>query len=163
MSGDSAPSNEKLPDRNKRKSSFFEAIYDPSDIAVFPASNWNFTQDKSRHHVTLNADDFPKAFYIGEKYVVSGVGFDKCDFFGDFNKFTPSFKKCVFDHCDFGLTIWRRAKFKNCRFYRCSLSLATFEQCEFRDCEFLEISFSGNETILNGTVITNPEAFVSAG
>lgn len=163
MSDLSSLPSKTFPDRNKRKSSFFEAIYDPTDVADFPDSDWKFVEEKSRHHVTLTASNFLNSFDTHDKYVIDSINFDKCDFFGDFSEATPSFKKCVFEQCDFGLTNWRRARFKNCRFYRCSMSLASFEQCEFRDCKFLEISFSGNETILTGTVITNPEAFVSAG
>lgn len=95
-----------------------------------------------------------------DREVVEAASFESCDFDGDFSKSNPSFKKCVFDKCDFGLSSWRRARFKRCIFIRTSFSLSTFIDCEFRDCEFIEIGFSGNETVLDGTLFTNPTDFI---
>ncbi|MCZ7452318.1 pentapeptide repeat-containing protein [Rhizobium rhizogenes] len=146
--------------REKRKSSFWEPVYDPTDSDVFPYSTWPEAVNERREHVTLSIRHFP--WELQDKVVFSKVNFSKCDFEGDFTSFTPTFKGCKFEYCDFGFSKWKRAKFKDCTFTGCSFSIATFEECEFRGSLYSQIGLSGNETFLQGTTFTNPEKFLNS-
>lgn len=148
--------------RDKRAKNFWEPIYDPTNAGAFPYSSWPQQDDKRREHVTLGNDAFSEAWDPDDKVVFSDITFLKCDFEGDFTDYTPTFKGCRFEHCDFGFSKWKRAKFKNCTFSACSLSIASFEECEFREGRFNQIGLSGNETFLQGTTFTNPADFIAA-
>lgn len=156
------PSNQIKNKRDKRTKSYFEPIYDPSDDDDFPNRNWKVFEKSRNYHVTLSAKNFLSIIKSFEKEVVSEVSFCFCDFDGDFSASSPSFKGCEFDKCDFGLSIWSGARFKRCKFFRTSFSLASFIGCEFRDCTFVETGLSGNETILTGTIFTNPTEFINS-
>lgn len=146
--------------RDKRKSSFWEPIYDPTDSNAFPYSQWPQAVNERCEHVTLSIRHFP--WKLDDKVVFSNVSFARCDFEGDFTQFTPTFKGCKFESCDFGFSKWKRAKFKDCTFTSCSFSIATFEECEFRESRYTQIGLSGNETFLQGTTFTDPKGFLDS-
>lgn len=152
----------KLNKRDKRSSSYFDPIYDPSDKKSFVIEQWQILDNKRNYHAILTAEMLVSQFKYFDKEVIEGALFDTCDFDGDFSTTNPSFKNCEFDKCDFGLSHWRRARFKRCKFFRTSFSLSTFIDCEFRDCTFIEIGYSGNETVLDGTLFTNPKDFIES-
>ncbi|WP_371746686.1 pentapeptide repeat-containing protein [Shinella sp. H4-D48] len=83
-----------------------------------------------------------------------------CDFRGFFTDVYYSFSKCTFSECDFGASLWHDTKFSNCIFIKCNFSPATFVRCEFRNCKWLSVDFSGNDTILQETVVTEPENLI---
>ncbi|WP_156634356.1 pentapeptide repeat-containing protein [Methylobacterium sp. Leaf113] len=147
--------------RDKRFKSYFEPIFNPTDEWPFSEAPWRILGDKRNYHSVLTARNLLVQLANFDREVIQSASFESCDFDGDFSQSSPSFKKCVFDKCDFGLSSWRRARFKGCTFIRTSFSLSTFVDCEFRDCKFIEIGFSGNETILDGTLFTNPTEFIS--
>lgn len=148
--------------RDKRSVSYFEPIYDPSDRDSFPATRWNINRNDRNYHLTLRSVNFIEQIESFEKEIIVDVTFCACDFDGDFTQASPSFKNCEFDKCDFGLSIWQGARFKRCKFFRSSFSVATFFGCEFRDCTFVESGLSGNETVLTGTIFTNPTEFINS-
>lgn len=152
----------KINKRDKRSKSYFDPIYDPTDKEPFAVKQWHILNFKRNYHAILTAENLVSQFKCFDKEVIEEAIFDTCDFDGDFSTTSPSFKNCEFDKCDFGLSYWRRARFKRCKFFRSSFSLSAFVECEFRDCTFIDIGYSGNETVLNGTVFTNPSDFIES-
>lgn len=92
---------------------------------------------------------FDKAYYTYSYFIL-------CDFRGFFTDKYYSFSNCNFSECDFGASLWHDTKFSNCTFTRCNFSPATFVRCEFRNCKWRSVDFSGNDTILQDTIVTEP-------
>lgn len=124
----------------------------------FKISDWDFDNNNGPRYFILRAQDLAGA----SVKPISGVTFKDCDFHGLFET-QLIFKNCTFDSCDLGLSTFRRAKFTNCTFIDTSFSQAVFENCEFRICSYCRISFSGNETQIPKTLITEPHRFIFGG
>lgn len=148
--------------RGKRLRSYWEPIYDPNDGEGFPYCDWDFTHKTGANHSTCRAEELWKSRTSNRGFKFQRNSFVQCDFAGDFTVRRVVFVNCVFERCDFGFSKWKGAKFTKCRFIQCSFSMATFEASEFRDCDWEKIYFSGNETNLAGTIITNPSQFIQA-
>ncbi len=141
--------------RNRRNKLFWEPIYEPGFSAVFPDQEWIFDNHTGFKDVTFRPEGQRET-----ALVVDGVEFNRVDFEGDFS-YRIIFKNCKFTRVDFGLSSFSRAKFTKCSFESTSFGHCKLIDCELRDCKFSEISISGNETILEKTLITNPSEFIS--
>lgn len=128
-------------------------MHDPNTPDLFKDGVWDFTNNNGPQYCTFDLSTEKSAKIIPE------VTFTNCDFKGKSCTFFL-FKNCNFKFCDFGLSTFRKAKFTNCTFEKTSFTQATFFDCEFRDCKFKEIGVSGNSTILEKTLITNPRDFI---
>lgn len=150
--------------RARRTRSYWEPIYEPKLVDKFPVADWIAAKEQGSTNKTLIAENLKDQMRDLKGANFKGIKFTKCDFFGKFSEIenTLVFKDCEFESCDFGLSTWRRAKFSGCTFRRCSLTQSTWLDCEFRDCHWEDIGLSGNETILDGTYISNPEKIVSS-
>lgn len=141
--------------RKKRLKNYWEPIHDPKTPDCFKDIGWDFTNNNGPKYCTLNITKIDKFTAIED------VNFTNCDFEGK-NENIIVFKKCSFEKCDFGSTHFHRVKFTDCKFTLCSLTLSSFIDCEFRGCSFERIGLSGNETVLEKTLITNPQTFIRA-
>lgn len=143
----------KLAVRGKRLKNFWEPIHDPETPDDFTDFDWNFKNNNGPNYCNLNLNN------LSEFKLISQINFSNCDFEGE-NREKIVFQNCHFVKCDLGSTKFRKVKFTNCSFDSCSFSLSVFHDSEFRDCDFHKIGLSGNETILEKTLITNPEKFI---
>ncbi|EEE44241.2 putative low-complexity protein [Roseibium alexandrii DFL-11] len=124
----------------------------------FLVGDWEFTNNKGPCRVLYRSQDIEQKNFLK----IENINFEDCDFQGVFT--TPIiFKNCSFERCDFGLCTFKRAKFTGCDFTETSFSQCKLENCEFRECQYTRISFSGNETQLPQTLITEPEKFIFGG
>jgi Pentapeptide repeats (8 copies) len=148
----------------KRSKNFWEPIFAPEEDAPFTHFNWNLLPNQSIVHMELNAESLYATIH-DDNIKITLVNFKNCDFRGSFTNDGKriKFHKCNFSYCDFGLSQWDNAKFSNCSFVKCSFTLFKIRNSQLMDCTFSDIGFSGNETSIHNTLITNPEAFVSAG
>lgn len=141
-----------MSDRTRRQKNWWEPIFDPTIEPITKRGSWDFTHDGNPRRQVFEDP--------GENTVVTGIVFEKVDFSGIFEH-RVIFRQCTFKYCDFGLSSFHRAKFTGCEFFDTTFSMCTLEDCELRDCIFERISFSGNETILDRTLITNPSKFIN--
>jgi hypothetical protein len=164
MASDAEPAEVARPPRGRRTTSYWEPMYDAQDRAPYPNQAWDFEHNKGPAHVTLTSDDLDIAINAGLRTRFEGIRFQRCDFFGEFDKSPRElvFIGCDFEHCDFGLSTWRRAKFTRCEFSKTSFSQSKWDDCDFRNCTWKDIGLSGNATDLSATTITNPRAFIAA-
>lgn len=139
----------------KRKNNWWEPIFN-KDVAPFKQHDWDFSHSNSAKNSSFKFDEERTPRVIKDKE------FDCCDFEGDFTKSNIKFIGCTFLKCDFGNSRWLSASFRKCDFKETSFTLSTFEECEFRECTYENISYSGNRTLIPGTLITNPLAFLCA-
>lgn len=49
-----------------------------------------------------------------------------------------AFKKCTFERCMLGGTIYRHVEFEGCMFLRCDFGTSQFIDCQFLDCSFTQ-------------------------
>jgi hypothetical protein len=152
------------PPRNRRTKNYWEPFYDPDERNPFPVHPWNFDHNGAPTHVTFTADGLTAALKDGRSPRFDKLRFVKCDFLGSFDVSPRDivFKNCIFEECDFGLSIWKRAKFTSCSLHRVSMTQSTWRECDFRACTWDQIAISGNETIWDATTITNPGTFIRA-
>ena len=126
--------------------------------------DWDFTNNGGPRYTIFRADRLQsmggRAGSTAKK--IKSVDFTDCDFSGVFET-RLIFVDCTFKRCDFGLSTFHRAKFTRCKFVECSFTQVAFKNCELRDCFFEAINFAGNETELDGTLITNPGGFIFGG
>lgn len=141
----------KLTDRTRRQKNWWEPIFDPDIEPITEKGSWDF-----KHNGNPRLQVFEDS---GKTEIANNITFEKVDFSGEF-KNRIIFVDCKFHFCDFGLSTFLRAKFTNCEFKNTTFAMCTLEDCELRDCTFENISFSGNETILDRTLITNPSQFI---
>lgn len=144
-----------IPVRGRRLKSYWEPFYKPKIKDKFIEHNWNFDNDTGPKYSIFNAER------LGQNRRIDSVRFTDCDFSGEFEK-PVYFVDCTFDRCDLGLSKFVRAKFTRCRFTLTSFTQCTLVNSELRDCIYDRIGFSGNETQIEGTLITNPDFFVTA-
>jgi hypothetical protein len=147
---------------NKRRASFWDPIYDPQFRGTSAKFDWDTSNVTGIKYSECTADALKSAMENAGKvrWTLKGIKFENCDFRGDFNSLALSFNECQFENCDFGSANWVNVKFSGCKFSRASLSLATFDKCQFIDCSWFEIGFSGTETKLFETTISNPWKFI---
>ncbi|MEP1575997.1 pentapeptide repeat-containing protein [Roseibium album] len=146
-----------VPVRSRRKNNWWEPMYSPEDQTDFRVGDWDFSNNKGPCRFLFRAEDLDEPLKR-----ITEVKFEDCDFQGKF-QVQLIFKDCKFERCDFGLCTFYRAKFTNCEFICTSFSQCELSNCEFRDCKYSEISFSGNETQLPRTLITDPDKFIFGG
>lgn len=149
------------PPRNRRTKNYWEPFYAPDITMSFDEHTWEFDKDKGPVHSIFNDDSLKKVHTRSSPLKLIQINFNTCDFYGKFDN-QIIFEECDFLKCDFGLSTFNKCKFNKCTFRRTSFTQATFYDCEFRDCDFNEIGISGNETILEKTLFTNPSKFINA-
>lgn len=142
---------------SRRKNSYWEPIFDESIEGPFCEGTWDFANQTGPKRLV-----FRPAESQTKTVIVETVKFDEVDFEGEFS-YRIIFKNCTFEKCDFASSTFERAKFTGCSFIQSTFSLCYMNDCELRDCTFDRIGFSGNETILEKTLITNPSSFISGG
>jgi len=141
----------------RRTKSYWEPFFDKCS-KDFTNHSWDFTNQANVEYHIFNADKIDgKATKL-----VEDITFTNCDFRGYFIENRLIFKNCIFNSCDFGLSTFKKAKFSFCEFVETSYTQCVLEDTEFRDCSFKKIGISGNETNLDGTLITNPRIFIGA-
>ncbi len=106
------------------------------------------------------ADDLKKMAGARRAFAIKGIGFEQCNFRGDFDFVQLSFSNCNFTLCDFGYAKWERVKFNNCKFSKCSFTMVALDLCQFIDCQWECIGISGNETSISRSNISNPYQFI---
>lgn len=150
---------------NTRRKNYWEPIYSTEYISPEGSFSWDTKIQDGVKDCTCTADALGAIMkaHNKEKWVLRGISFTRCDFSGSFSFEQIVFTGCKFEACDFGNSNWNNAKFSNCKFSRCSLTQTTFDKCQFNDCSWFEISFSGTETRIFNTFISNPGEFISAG
>jgi hypothetical protein len=142
---------------SRRRNSYWEPIFDESIREPFKEGLWDFSNQRGPKRLVFRPDESQE-----KTLVVKSVTFDEVDFEGEFN-YRIIFVNCKFKKCDFGSSTFERAKFTGCTFIQSTFSLCYMNDCELRECTFDRIGFSGNETILDKTLITNPSSFISGG
>lgn len=150
---------------NTRRKNFWEPIYDPAYTAPEKLYDWDTNTSFGVKDCVCTAEELEKKMQSENrpKWVMREMQFKKCDFRGNFNFDQIVFTDCSFENCDFGISSWENAKFTNCRFNRCSLTQTSFDKCQFNNCTWNDISFSGTETRIFNTHISNPDEFINAG
>jgi hypothetical protein len=142
---------------SRRRNLYWEPIFDKTIEEAFAEGSWDFSNQRGPKRLVFHPEEAQE-----KTVVVTSVTFDEVDFEGEFN-YRIIFKNCTFQKCDFASSAFERAKFTHCNFVQSTFSLCYMNDCELRDCTFDRIGFSGNETILEKTLITNPSSFISGG
>ena len=142
--------------RQRRTKNYWEPIYNPELTGEFVDHDWNFENNKGPTKCTFLAEKLPQR----DVQIFGSIHFQECDFSGVFSENRLIFKNCKFTFCDFGLSKFQNEKFSECEFHDCSFTQSDFKESEFRNCVFERIGISGNETKLEGTLITNPGKFI---
>lgn len=147
--------------RQHRLKNYWDVIYDPQiNLSQFAEIDLNDVNRNIGHRYRLF--DFSK---LNDSNSISCKldkhNFLECDFFGESKGNKINFSNCKFEKVYFGYGLFKNVKFQKCDFIKCSFNMAKFIDCQFIDCRFDDISFSGNETIFQNTLI-NSKRIVSA-
>jgi hypothetical protein len=143
--------------RQKRTQNWWEPVYSKAQYLLTPGKLTGLPEGQ-----TVENTAFIPPAGVPTLIRIKLVNFKNCDYEGSFEEYRYIFDGGSFAGCDFGGSVWKQSKFRKCSFYKTSFSISTFKDCEFRDCNFFEIAFSGNTTIIPGTLITNPSKFIKA-
>ena len=144
--------------RTRRTKNWWEPMYSAECAENFKIADWDFKNNKGPSYLVYRSSELNGD--LSDPIVL--INFSECDFLGDFQHLLV-FKDCTFTNCDFGLSTFIRAKFTRCTFKNTSFSQCKLQNCEFRDCKYIDISFSGNETQIPATLITEPKNFIFGG
>lgn len=147
-----------VPARTRRTKNWWEPMFSGENCCDFKISDWDFSNNEGPRNLLFRADEIEEL----PIKAVKKVSFKDCDFQGEF-KTQLIFSGCKFERCDLGLSRFHRAKFSNCTLVDTSFSQLFMENCELRNCDYIKISFSGNETQLPRTLITEPSKFIFGG
>lgn len=138
---------------NRRKTNYWEPIYDPAqqDLIKQNIENTDFDNKMGWKNSIIDLNSFLDAKNKYQNYT-----FETIDFIGELipeKTKTITFNNCVFENVSFIGTIFENIKFQKCKFGKTTFSLSTFNNCEFRDCEYKDVGISGNTTIFNDCYI----------
>lgn len=145
--------------RNRRTGNYWEPIYSTNEISNFTEKDFTDNSLTGFQNATFNSKN--DLLNDNKTIIIENKNFAECDFSGEF-KAKIVFKKCDFHKCDFGTSQWNKAKFTSCKFAFTSFTQSIFHDCEFRDCGWSNVKFSGNETNIEKTIITNPVDFIES-
>jgi hypothetical protein len=147
----------------KRQKNYWEPVYAPSvSSKPFIEFDWNTVNYPSIKKALCKAEKLSLKIPQYKRYKIESIGFDACDFEGDFSFTKLSFIECRFINCDFSSSIWHEAKFSACHFENTSLSTAKFTDCQLNECTWKDIGISSHEMHISGTRITNPHEFIQS-
>lgn len=150
--------------RKKRRSSFWDPLFDPNFRGTTNLFDWTTEAVTGVRNSLCSSDKLVETMTqkSAPRWSIRNFKFQTCDFQGNFTSADLSFSECEFVDTDFGLSTWKNIKFSKCTFIRSSFTLATFEQCQFIDCIWRDIGISGTETKLFETTISNPWNFINS-
>ena len=138
-----------------RRGNFWEPIYAPGPTVPLATPIW--TSGNSKFEGCLISGEACE-----QRRGFQGMHFEACDFVHTFSAHRMFFKECVFLRCDLGLAVWKGVKFSRCKFILTSFTQGSFIDCDFQECTFSDISLSGNDLRLEGTIFSNPDEFIGA-